>query len=170
VLPIFQYCYSCLKVNAFDDQIKHETHRRLIDFEPGFCKPGTIYASTGMSSKKQHLLTRALMSRTRVFDFMLRLERADYVSLVLIGLALVAAWTLTYLTDGTHRAFPHTFYIPVLYAAYRFGIPGGVLTGALAMFVCGRILPLTTAEQIPQTAANSASSRVLLHHEWRSRR
>lgn len=97
------------------------------------------------------------MSRARILHHLSRLERTDYVSLALIGVGLLAAWLITYATGGTHRAFPHTFYVPVIYASFRFGVAGGVLTGALAMFVCGPILPLNTTEQIQQTTANWAS-------------
>ena len=94
------------------------------------------------------------MSRQRALDVIFRLERTDYVSLAIIALGLGAAWLITYATGGTHRAFPHAFYVPVIYAAYRFGVPGGALTGALAMFVCGPILPLNTTEGIEQPVNN----------------
>jgi putative nucleotidyltransferase with HDIG domain len=94
------------------------------------------------------------MSRARLIAYFKQLERTDYVSLALIAAGLAVAWLITYATGGSHRAFPHTFYVPVIYSAYRFGIAGGALTGALAMFVCGPIMPLNTTEGTMQPVSN----------------
>lgn len=77
------------------------------------------------------------------------------VLLIAFGLAL--SWWITYATGGTHRAFPHIFYVPIIYAAYRFGVPGGLITGSLAMIVCGPLMPLDSATGQAQTIQNWAS-------------
>lgn len=75
--------------------------------------------------------------------------------LIVVGLAL--AWAITYLTGGTHRAFPHTFYVPVIFAAYRFGASGGLLTGGLAMIACGPLMPLDADTGQAQSVQNWVS-------------
>ena len=76
---------------------------------------------------------------------------------LLIASGLVLSWWLTYETGGTHRAFPHTFYVPIIYAAYRFGATGGLLTGVLAMIACGPLMPLDSTTGQAQTLQNWVS-------------
>lgn len=62
-----------------------------------------------------------------------------------IAVGLAVAWTVAYLAGGSRTVFPHLFYLPVLFAAIRFGVRGAVAAGLLAGFVAGPLLPADTA-------------------------
>lgn len=55
------------------------------------------------------------------------------------------------LTGGTHAAYVHAAYIPILLAASLFGIAGGVAAGLVAgLAALGPVMPMDTAAEIPQ--------------------
>jgi PAS domain S-box-containing protein len=57
---------------------------------------------------------------------------------VLLGLS----WLVSYVLGGAGRVPPHWFYVPILLAAARFGLPGAAVTAVVAGLVAGPLLPL----------------------------
>jgi signal transduction histidine kinase len=71
-----------------------------------------------------------------------------------IALLVALGWLGVYLADGAENAPPHWFYLPILFAATRFGIAGAVATGAVSGLVAGPLLPQDVSLGIPQTPSD----------------
>jgi EAL domain-containing protein (putative c-di-GMP-specific phosphodiesterase class I) len=67
---------------------------------------------------------------------------------VVVGLAL--SWLVAYLIGGAGVAAPHWFYIPLLYAAARFGCLGAAATATAAGLLAGPLLSLDVASGVAQ--------------------
>ena len=67
---------------------------------------------------------------------------------VILGLAL--SWLVAYLIGGAGVAAPHWFYLPVLYAAARFGCPGAAASAVAAGLLAGPLMPLDVAAGVAQ--------------------
>ncbi|MCV2395263.1 EAL domain-containing protein [Actinotalea sp. M2MS4P-6] len=63
---------------------------------------------------------------------------------VMIAAALAVCWGLVWVTGGSQRAFSHTFYVPIVLAAVRFGLRGTLVTSAAAATLAGPLMPLDT--------------------------
>lgn len=72
-----------------------------------------------------------------------RLSPATHM--VVIGVLLALAWVVVYATGGTHTAWPHLFYFPIVLAALALGLRSAVVVGALATIASGPLMPLDTA-------------------------
>jgi EAL domain-containing protein (putative c-di-GMP-specific phosphodiesterase class I) len=59
----------------------------------------------------------------------------------LIGVWLAGTWAINYLVGGSNVVPPHGFYLPILFAAIRFGAPGAAVTALLAAVLAGPLLP-----------------------------
>jgi EAL domain-containing protein (putative c-di-GMP-specific phosphodiesterase class I) len=71
---------------------------------------------------------------------------------VVVGLAL--SWAVAYLVGGAGEAAPHWFYLPVLYAAARFGCLGAGAGAIAAGLLAGPLLPLDVAAGVAQQPAD----------------
>lgn len=78
----------------------------------------------------------------------------------LIGLLLVASWTVSYASGGAGLVPPHWFYVPILIAAVRFRWRGALVTGLLAGVLAGPLLPENVAANTSQAPANWAGRTV----------
>lgn len=58
---------------------------------------------------------------------------------------LPAVWAMCYAAGGSHTAFPHLFYVPIVLAAVRFGWVGGAASGLVAGLLAGPALPADVA-------------------------
>jgi diguanylate cyclase len=71
---------------------------------------------------------------------------------------LVALFALSYgfawIAGGADRLAPHWFYLPVLFAAVRFGLVGAAVAAPLAMLLAGPLLPADVGEQSAQHLAD----------------
>lgn len=67
---------------------------------------------------------------------------------------LALAWGASYLAGGSHTAFPHLFYVPILLAAITMGRRGGALAGLVAALLSGPLLPFDVAEAVMQAPLN----------------
>jgi diguanylate cyclase len=67
---------------------------------------------------------------------------------VIVGLAL--SWLVADLIGGAGVAAPHWFYIPLLYAAARFGCRGAAASATAAGLLAGPLLPLDVASGVAQ--------------------
>jgi EAL domain-containing protein (putative c-di-GMP-specific phosphodiesterase class I) len=79
---------------------------------------------------------------------------------VLVGLAL--SWLVAYLVGGAGVAAPHWFYLPVLYAAARFGCRGAAAGAIAAGLLAGPLLPLDVAADAAQQPADWITRAVFL--------
>ena len=62
-------------------------------------------------------------------------------SLALIGLGLALSWLLVYAAGGAGALAPHFYYLPILFAATRFGPFVALLTGVSATALAGPMTP-----------------------------
>ncbi len=74
--------------------------------------------------------------------------------LVLILLLFAGAYALIYAAGGTHTAWPYAMLVPILLAAARFRIIGGIVGGIVGGLLLGPIMPLDATAGIPQDTAN----------------
>ena len=65
--------------------------------------------------------------------------------MVAVGLLLGLAWTVVYVTGGTHTAWPHLFYFPIVLAGVSLGLRSAGVVGVLATIASGPLMPLDTA-------------------------
>jgi EAL domain-containing protein (putative c-di-GMP-specific phosphodiesterase class I) len=67
-----------------------------------------------------------------------------------VVLGLAASWLVAYLVGGAGVAAPHWFYLPVLYAAARFGSLGAGVSALAAGLLAGPLMPLDVAAGVAQ--------------------
>lgn len=79
---------------------------------------------------------------------------ARVVGVALTGAGLLGAAMVTFAFGGSQTAFPHLFYLPILFAAVRWGILTGVSAAVAATVLCGPLMPLDVQAGVPQTIAN----------------
>jgi diguanylate cyclase len=73
------------------------------------------------------------------------------VSVILVGLA--ASWVATYLLGGARQVVPHFYYVPILFAAVRFGPVAALVTAVASGVLAGPLTYLDVAGQTPQESA-----------------
>lgn len=83
------------------------------------------------------------VGRLRGLAWTSRLSPATHM--VAIGALLALAWGVVYATGGTHTAWPHLFYFPIVLAALALGLRSAVVAGVLATIASGPLMPLNTA-------------------------
>ena len=59
-----------------------------------------------------------------------------------------------YFLNGTSSVFPLLFFIPITFAAWRFGAVGGLIVGFLSGILMGPFMPLDVSQQIAQPVYN----------------
>ncbi len=67
-----------------------------------------------------------------------------------VVLGLVLSWLVAYVVGGAGVAAPHWFYLPVLYAAARFGCLGAAASAVAAGLLAGPLMPLDVAAGVAQ--------------------
>jgi EAL domain-containing protein (putative c-di-GMP-specific phosphodiesterase class I) len=67
-----------------------------------------------------------------------------------IAVGLVCSWGVAYAVGGASKVAPHWFYLPVLYAAARFGCRGAALCGVAAGLLAGPLMPADVAAGVAQ--------------------
>src|SRR6478736_3814073 len=71
-----------------------------------------------------------------------------------IGSAIVLGWIALYLAGGAGHVPPHWFYIPILLAAVRFGIVGGLITALVSGVVTGPLIASDVASGVRQAPSD----------------
>jgi len=71
------------------------------------------------------------------------------VSWIAIGLGLAVSWLLTHLIGGAQQVVPHWYYLPILFAAVRFGPVAAVVVALVSGYIAG---PLTYLDVAAATA------------------
>ncbi|MDX1608949.1 MAG: GGDEF domain-containing phosphodiesterase [Halofilum sp. (in: g-proteobacteria)] len=86
----------------------------------------------------------------------LRLRRRvlDLVTVGLIAALFAGATVLVYATGGTKLAWPYLMLVPVLLAAARFRVVGGILGGLVGGLLLGPFMPLDSHAGIAQETLN----------------
>ncbi|MEX2599366.1 MAG: PAS domain S-box protein [Dehalococcoidia bacterium] len=84
----------------------------------------------------------------------LRSPRLRLMAAVMTVSGLAAVTWGTYLLGGTHTAFPHLFYVPIVLASAWFGPLGGLLAGLAAGLLAGPSMPLNVQEGTQQELSN----------------
>ena len=74
-------------------------------------------------------------------------------ALAVIAVGLAASWLLTYLAGGADQVVPHLFYVPILFAAARFGPLATLVVALVAGVLAG---PLTYVDVAQASAQESA--------------
>lgn len=69
--------------------------------------------------------------------------------------AMVVVFTsLTYLVGGTSSLPPHWFYLPIVIAGARFGVPGALVVAAASGLLVGPAMPAEVAQGTPQETSD----------------
>ena len=71
-------------------------------------------------------------------------------AVVLVAVGLVASWLLTYIIGGAQHVVPHWYYVPILFAAVRFGPAVAVGIALLSGVMAGPLTPLDVASATAQ--------------------
>ena len=87
----------------------------------------------------------------RGFDTSLRTGAGFAMALVVLG--IVGAWLGTYAAGGTKTVLPQLFYVPIIFAASRFGWRGAIATAVFAGVLAGPVMPLDVIAGTPQSVA-----------------
>jgi EAL domain-containing protein (putative c-di-GMP-specific phosphodiesterase class I) len=69
-------------------------------------------------------------------------EASPGLTWLVVVLAILVAWVLSYGAGGSKTAFPHAFYVPVIIVATRFGARSALLVAVVAGVTAGPLLPL----------------------------
>lgn len=80
--------------------------------------------------------------------------RTTVTAILILAASLVGLTALVYVTGGTTNAYVHFLYIPIMYAAVRFGTKGGAVVG-LTAGVLMMLMPLNTATSEMQPLMSS---------------
>jgi diguanylate cyclase len=75
------------------------------------------------------------------------------VALGLTVLGLAASWLLTYLAGGADQVVPHLYYVPILFAAARFGPVAALIVALSAGVLAGPLTYVNVADASVQEAA-----------------
>ena len=103
--------------------------------------------------------SRARERLGRVLDTSLRTGAGFAAALVTLG--IVAAWLGTYAEGGTKSVLPQLFYLPIIFAASRFGWPGAIATAVAAGVLAGPVMPLDVSAGTAQSPAAWAARLVV---------
>ena len=68
----------------------------------------------------------------------------------IILILLISGGVLVYLTGGTHLAYLHLLYLPIILGGILFSVPGGLMIGLLASFILGPLMPSNVDLNLPQ--------------------
>jgi EAL domain-containing protein (putative c-di-GMP-specific phosphodiesterase class I) len=71
-----------------------------------------------------------------------------------VAAGLAGSWLVAYVVGGASVAAPHWFYLPVLYAAARFGCRGAALSAVGAGLLAGLLLPSDVSADVAQQPAD----------------
>lgn len=108
----------------------------IID-EPGL-RPLEETGATRAGSDRG-LANRASDLAGRAVEALGRMRTSSAV--VAIAITMVVGWLWIYAAGGEDHVPPHWFYIPILMAAVRFGIPGTLIAAVISGVAAGPLLP-----------------------------
>lgn len=89
-----------------------------------------------------------------------RLARSEPGSVAVLALLLGASWAAGWALGGTGRVAPHWFYVPIIFAASRFGVLGSLPTSAMAGILAGPLLPSDVVAGLPQALSDWLSRSI----------
>jgi diguanylate cyclase len=78
------------------------------------------------------------------------LAASSSVGVAAVGFGLAASWLAVYVMGGAANLVPHLYYVPILFAAVRFGPVAALSTALLAGLLAGPLTYLDVATETPQ--------------------
>jgi len=78
------------------------------------------------------------------------LATSGALAIPLIVFGLAASWWIVYVFGGAAHMVPHWYYIPILFAVARFGMPGGLVVALIAGILAGPLTYHDVAMATPQ--------------------
>jgi len=76
------------------------------------------------------------------------------IAIVVVGAGIGASALLVYQTGGITYVFSHSVYLPIVFAAFLFGAPGGVLAGIAGGIALGPLMPINVTTGEMQSTLN----------------
>jgi EAL domain-containing protein (putative c-di-GMP-specific phosphodiesterase class I) len=104
----------------------------------------TDIAQSPISAGARERLGRALEASLRT---------SNTAAAVLVGLGIAVAWLGTYAAGGTRSVLPQLFYLPIVFAAGRFGWLGATAAAGIAGVLVGPLMPLDVSAGTAQAPA-----------------
>lgn len=98
-----------------------------------------------------------LHNNTSVSNAQRLLYPPPFVKLMAFGLILLllaGGGAVVYFTGGTHLAYLHLLYLPIILAGILFSIPGGLVIALLSMFILGPLMPSNVDLNLSQPIAS----------------
>jgi diguanylate cyclase len=92
-----------------------------------------------------------------IFALLVRLYNKSWIAILTIAVCFVLSWIIVHESGGTKFAHLHVVYFPVVLAAFRFRVLGGIIAGLAGMIVMGPIMPLDVVAEEPQELENWVS-------------
>ncbi|MDF1750169.1 MAG: GGDEF domain-containing phosphodiesterase [Alphaproteobacteria bacterium] len=89
-----------------------------------------------------------------VYPFFLRLHQNPWIAGIIIAILFLLSWLIVFESGGTKYAHLHIIYFPIVLAAFRFRVIGGIIAGLIGMILMGPIMPLDVAAAEPQDLNN----------------
>jgi signal transduction histidine kinase/ActR/RegA family two-component response regulator len=101
-----------------------------------------------------------MSTRSRRGDVVAKLTLVDLsgpAALLAVAAMVFGSWLIAYYLGGGTNVAPHWFYLPIFLAGLRFGLVGALVTGIIATFVAGPLLPADVATHSPQLLSDWVS-------------
>ena len=103
--------------------------------------PNATTPAVSPARSKRHWVVRALR---------VPMSTGPVSGVVSIAVQLVACLALSWLLGGTDGRTPHWYYLPIMFAALRFGVFGAFVTATAAGVLAGPLTALNIAEGVSQ--------------------
>jgi signal transduction histidine kinase len=103
--------------------------------------PGSTVASSPLAPRVERATRAALAAFSRV---------PAPAAWFAVGVGLALSWLIAHVVGGASMVAPHWFYLPVLYAAARFGCLGAAVSAVAAGLLAGPLMPADIAAGVAQ--------------------
>jgi signal transduction histidine kinase len=87
----------------------------------------------------------------------MRAQIGPLTSVVVITGCVGLSWLATFVLGGAGHVAPHWFYVPILVATVRFGLPGALISSVASGLVAGPLTPLDVASGTAQDLSDWTS-------------
>jgi diguanylate cyclase len=97
-----------------------------------------LYTDVGLSDQLAKSALRASLATSRTGAFLI------------IAMSLVGSWLIVYLAGGANSMVPHWYYVPILFAAARFGLTAALIVAVIAGILAGPLTYVDVSAGVPQ--------------------
>src|SRR5687768_6455482 len=101
-----------------------------------------------MASERQFVFDRRQRAAVQVAGLSARTSPMVGIAMI-VGL-IGASWAVAFALGGAGPVPPHWFYIPIMFAALRFGWQGTLAASVVSGLMAGPLLPLEVDTGVPQ--------------------